>query len=98
MTGETYSTDFPTKNAFQRTFGGEWDAFVTKLNPSGSLVYSTYLGGSGMDWGRGIAVDSSGNAYVTGETYSPDFPTKNAFQRTYGYGGGIWDVFVTKLK
>ena len=98
VTGLTDSTDFPTtQNAFQRTFIG--DAFVTKLNPSGSLVYSTYLGGSGMDWGRGIAVDSSGNAYVTGWTDSPDFPTQNAFQRRYGgYGGGGEDVFVTKLK
>ncbi len=57
------------------------DAFVTKLNAAGSaLVYSTHLGGSAWDVGTGIAVDSSGNAYVTGTTYSSDFPTANAFQ------------------
>src|SRR5439155_12142857 len=68
VTGDTESTDFPTtSNAYQPTFNtlGGIDAFVTKLNASGSaLVYSTYLGGA--DYGRGIAVDSSGNAYVTG--------------------------------
>ena len=95
VTGVTGSTNFPTQNAFQRTFGGNGDAFVTQLNPSGSLVYSTYLGGSGGDVGVGIAVDSSGNAYVTGDTESTGFPTQNAFQRTFGGG---WDAFVTKLK
>ncbi len=69
----------------QRLAGGFTDAFVTKLNAAGSaLVYSTYLGGSGGgdygDTGNGIAVDSSGNAYVTGYTDSTDFPTANAFQ------------------
>ena len=67
VTGSTCSTDFPTMNPLQPANGGGDDAFVTKLNPTGSaLVYSTYLGGSGSDVGNGIAVDSSGNAYVTG--------------------------------
>ena len=98
VTGVTESTDFPTTpGAFQTIYGGGEDAFVTKLNPTGTaLVYSTYLGGSGLDGGNGIAVDAAGNAYVTGATGSPDFPTTpGAFQTTYG--GGIYDAFVTKF-
>ncbi len=96
VTGYTDSTNFPTQNAYQGSNRGDRDAFVTKLNPQGnSLVYSTYLGGSGMDVGNGIAVDSSGNAYVTGKTESTDFPTQNAYQGRYG--GGTYDAFVTKL-
>ncbi len=98
VTGYTYSTNFPTKNAFQGTNHGAGDVFVTKLNASGSaLVYSTYLGGSGSEVGYSIAVDSAGNAYVTGFTSSTDFPTKNALQPTNhgGYYGD--DAFVTKL-
>ena len=99
VTGNTHSLDFPTINAFQNSKGGGvfgTDAFVAKLNPSGNvLIYSTYLGGSdNTDAGRGIAVDSSGNAYVTGVTFSPDFPTVNAFQDTLA---GDADAFVTKL-
>ena len=64
--------------------GGQFDAFVAEINPTqlgaASLVYSTYLGGSDQDASYGIAVDGSGNAYVTGFTYSLDFPTKNAYQ------------------
>src|SRR2546426_98513 len=91
----TFSGDFPTKNAFQSASGGGADTFVTKINAAGSaLVYSTYLGGTNTDFGRGIAVDSFGNAYVTGFTYSVDFPTKNAFQSA---NAGIPDAFVTKV-
>ncbi len=95
VTGYTHSTDFPTKNPFQANFGGgDVDAFVTKLNTAGSgLVYSTYLGGSGNDGGLGIAVNA-GNAYVTGSTYSSDFPTMNPFQASYAGGG---DAFVAKI-
>jgi hypothetical protein len=72
------------------------DAFVAKLNPAGSaLVYSTYLGGSDVNWGNGIAVDSSGNAYVTGSTTSIDFPIANPLQASFG--GGNYDAFVAKL-
>src|SRR5439155_834674 len=83
--------------AFQTTLHGGGDAFVTKLNPTGSaLVYSTYLGGSGFDSGFRIAVDGAGNAYVTGDTFSTNFPTTSgAFQTTFG--GGVRDAFVTKL-
>ncbi len=81
ITGDTNSTDFPTKNAYQAANAGGRDAFVTKLSPAGNeLVYSTYLGGSGVDNSNGIAIDSSGNAYVSGWTNSTNFPTKNAYQ------------------
>ena len=86
VTGNTYSSDFPTTpGAFQTNYGGNRDAFVTKINPTGSaLVYSTYLGGSGEDLGFGIAVDSAGNAYVTGYTGSNNFPTTpNAIRKTF---------------
>jgi hypothetical protein len=98
VTGGTGSTDYDvTTGAFQMTKGGITDVFVTKLNATGSgLVYSTYLGGTVSDFGYGIAVDGSGNAYVTGGTGSTDYDiTTGAFQTTYG--GGFTDVFVTKL-
>jgi len=98
VTGGTSSADFPTtRGAFDRTLGGDSDAFVTKLNASGSApVYSTYLGGSSADAGNGIAVDTRGRAYVTGSTQSADFPTTpGAFDRTFN--GGFNDAFVTKL-
>lgn len=98
VTGYTYSTNFPTTTgAFQTAFGGTYDAFVTKLNAAGSaLIYSTYLGGNQGDLGRSIAVDSYGNAYVTGTTQSTNFPTSaGAFQTAFG--GGTDDAFVTKL-
>jgi hypothetical protein len=95
VTGQTVSTNFPTVNALQSTICGSSDAFVTKINASGSaLVYSTYLGGSGDDIGSGIAVDASGNAYVTGYTVSHNFPTVNAVQSIFG---GSVDAFVTKI-
>jgi hypothetical protein len=95
VTGETASTNFPTKNALQSASGGSLDAFVAKLDPTGStLIYSTYLGGSGGDLGNGIAVDGAGNAYITGSTASPNFPTKNALQPALGGGS---DAFIAKL-
>ena len=96
VTGETNSKNFPLANAFQPTYGGDDDAFVTKLSPSGeALVYSTYLGGSGTDIGFAITVDKNGSAYVAGQTRSTNFPTQNPFQATFGGGGG--DAFVTKF-
>ncbi|HTT61525.1 MAG TPA: SBBP repeat-containing protein [Bryobacteraceae bacterium] len=91
VTGYTYSVDFPTNNAYQSAppakvqgvSPGQWpSAFVTKFSPDGSsLVYSTYLGGNGLDYAYAIAVDSGGNAYVTGQTNSVDFPvTSGAYQ------------------
>lgn len=98
VTGRTYSSDFPTTaSAFQPTFGGTDDIFVSKLNAAGSaLLYSTYVGGSDSDEGSDIAIDSSGNAYITGLTGSFDFPiTANAFQKTPF--DGPFDAFVSKL-
>jgi hypothetical protein len=98
VAGTTSSTDFPTANPLQSACGGFFcnDAFVAKLNPAGSaLVYSTYLGGSDVDYGSGIAVDGAGNAYVTGFTCSTDFPTNTPFQPSFD--GGNYDVFVAKL-
>jgi len=96
ITGETESSDFPMANAIYESYrGGTYDVFVTKLNASGSArVYSTYLGGSGSDEASSIAVDTSGNVYVTGYTQSTDFPTANAI---YGTSSGNMDVFISKL-
>jgi len=95
VTGHTKSVGFPTKGAYQGVLAGQYDAFVTKLSLAGdALVYSTYLGGSDDDKAYKIAVDTGGNAYVTGYTESVNFPTKNPFQ---GALLGVADVFVTKL-
>ena len=96
VTGNTTSSNFPTANPLQASFGGgATDAFVTKINASGSArVYSTFLGGSGNDFANGIAVDGSGNAYVTGGTFSTDFPTANPLLSRYGEGS---NGFVTKI-
>ena len=97
VTGFTESIDFPTTvGALQTTLRGLSDAFVTKLNSTGSaLVYSTYLGGSSREVGDGVAVDSSSNTYVTGFTTSSDFPTTaGAPQTTFG---GSADAFVSKI-
>src|SRR4029077_837151 len=110
VTGFTDSTNFPTKNPFQPAYAGgnpdsfPADVFVTKFDPSGTnLIYSTYLGGSRGDLGHGIAVDSDGNAYITGSTNSTDFPTTlGAFQTTLGGGtcnnnAHCSDAFIAKL-
>jgi hypothetical protein len=95
--GETGSTNFPTTaGAFDTSRNGAFDAFVTKLNASGSaLVYSSYLGGLEVEFVAGAAVDASGNAYMAGITRSADFPTTpGAFDTTQN---GLFDVFVTRL-
>ncbi len=99
VTGGTSSSDYPILNPFQGTHGGHFfDVFVTKLSTSGSsLIYSTYIGGEGYEYGRSIAVDNSGSAYVTGYTTSSNFPTLNPYQSTYQGGYHDGDVFVTKL-
>ncbi|MPZ70986.1 MAG: hypothetical protein GEU71_15895, partial [Actinobacteria bacterium] len=95
VTGSTSSTNFPTVAPIQGTYGGSFDAFVTKLSAAGStLIYSTYLGAVGSDSGNGIAVDAASFAYVTGYTGSAGFPLKDPFQAT---NGGMLDAFVTKL-
>ena len=97
VTGWTNSNDFPTQNPVQGSNAGPSDAFITKVAPAGThLIYSTFLGGSSFEWDvNGIAVDSSGGAYVTGHTESTDFPTQNPIQS--GHAGGDTDVFITKI-
>jgi len=101
-TGGTRSPDFPTtRGAFDTTFNGSMDGFVTKLTPDGSaLVFSTFLGGTDFDAGIGIALyigfTPTGYVYITGNTWSPDFPTTpGAFDRSHN--GPTYDVIVTKL-
>ena len=100
VAGSTASANFPTISAFQPALsdstGRTADVFVMKLNPSGSmLIYSTYVGGADTDVGLGLAVDSTGSAYVTGTTLSANFPVTQAFQRARG--GMFSDAFVFKL-
>jgi hypothetical protein len=95
VTGFTTSTNFPISSPIEGTNAGGIDVFVTKLNPSGSaLVYSTYLGGSSDDFGQSIAVDSSGTAYITGQTDSANFPTVSPIQGSLAGGS---DAFISKL-
>ena len=99
VAGFTISSSFPTANAYQASWGGSSDGFVTKLNAYGgtgavTLAYSTYLGGNSVDHAMGIAVDAAGAAYVTGDVGSTNFPTANAYQAS---SGGGYDGFVTKL-
>jgi hypothetical protein len=97
VVGETLGSDFPTTaGAFRRSNSGQYDMFVTKLNPTGSaLAYSTFAGGTQVDNGQGVAVDSGGNAYALGFTSSTDFPTTpGAFDTT---ANGAFDATVTKL-
>src|SRR5580658_564990 len=95
VTGLTESSDFPVQNALYPTLNGGQDAFIAKFSPAGdTLVYSTYLGGSGSDNAQGIAVDSDQNVYIAGSTQSSDFPvTSGAYQTTSGSSCS----FVTKL-
>ncbi|MFN2545305.1 MAG: SBBP repeat-containing protein [Actinomycetota bacterium] len=109
VAGATESAGLRTKNAAQPVWGGlspnpqvllpipnrRTDAFVAKFDPAGQLVYSTYLGGTSTDGASAIAVDAAGDAYVTGATFSSDFPTKDPYQATVHAGDG--DAFLTKL-
>jgi hypothetical protein len=96
VSGYTYSSDFPTQNAFQSSRAGGADVFVTELNAAGTaLIYSTYLGGSGQDRALGMAIDAVGSVYLTGDTYSTDFPTTPNAVQLYNHGQG--DIFVSKL-
>ncbi len=95
ITGFTTSPGFPTLGAIQPTFGGVEDVFVAKINAAGSaLIYSTFLGGDRAEEAKQIAIDPLGNAYITGYTFSLNFPLVNALQRNYG---GSVDAFVTKI-
>jgi len=100
IAGTTTSLDLPAVNAWQSVAGGDQDAFVAKIAGDGShVVYATYLGGTGSDEAYGIAVDRSGNAYITGATASVDFPTSDAFQAkcVLVQSNCQGEAFVTKL-
>jgi uncharacterized protein (TIGR03437 family) len=98
ITGATNSSDFPTRNAIQpyRGLGGlsSDNAFLTHFSAGGSLLFSTFFGGHTNDWADGVTVDASGSIYLTGTTYSTDFPVKAAYQPSLG---GASDIFVTKF-
>ncbi|MCC6908616.1 MAG: SBBP repeat-containing protein [Phycisphaerales bacterium] len=89
VTGGTASTDFPDVN---NSSHGTYDAFLVKVNSAGSILWSTMLGGSGVDMGRALAIDGDGDLYVAGETGSWDFEGQNN-----SIHGGVRDAFVTKL-
>jgi hypothetical protein len=89
IAGWTTSSDFPTVNAYQAFNQGGKDAFVTKIGPDGTILYSTYLGGSSDDVATDIAVDAGGNAYVVGYTKSSDFPSPSSGQRLSGPQNGF---------
>lgn len=94
VAGSTYSSDFPVRGAAAPRISGNADAFVTKFAADGALVYSTFLGGGGFDAGHAIAVDGEGNAYVTGQTLSSNFPVSPG---AFSASRGKVDAFITKL-
>ena len=97
VTGMTASSDFPvTSGAYSNENSGGQDAFVFKLDPTGHMLYSTYLGGEKDDYGYAITIDSGGNAYVAGQTSSIAFPTTPGSLQTSNHGG-LADCFLTKL-
>jgi hypothetical protein len=97
VTGTTESPDFPTTPGFDQTYNGSGDAFVVKLDPTGTeLLYSSFLGGKNKDQGCSVAVDPSGKVYIAGNTKSTDFPTtEDAFAQT---NSGNFDIFVSAYK
>ncbi len=95
VVGNTLSSDFPTVGAFDTTYNGSEDAFLTKLSPTGSsIAHSTYLGGASEENGEAVVVDPSGNSYAIGTTHSADFPTPGGFDSSLG---GFGDAFVVKI-
>jgi hypothetical protein len=94
VAGETDSTNFPVLNGFQTQIGGRQDAFLAKFSGAGTKLYGTYLGGVGDDRATAIAVDASGNAYITGSTFSTNLPVASAFQPKLGGGQ---DAFAAKI-
>jgi hypothetical protein len=95
-TGRTNSPTFPvTPGAFDTTLNGDWDVFALKLDPAGGLEYATYLGGEQLDWGTDLALDNAGTVYITGGTFSTDFPTSpGAYDSS---SNGSRDIFLTRL-
>ena len=104
IAGQTNSGDFPMLGGISedRTYnGGELDGFAVKFSPTGTMIYSTFLGGSAADAGRSIAVDSVRDAYITGTTLSSDFPIRNytrSYDSTFNSESGTTDAFISKLR
>jgi hypothetical protein len=104
VTGQTLSTEFPVLNAFQDYFAGGdddfhtigGDAFVSKFASDGTLIWSTYLGGTERDSGQSLSLDSAGNIYIVGVTSSPDFPVTNDSMYP-NFLGDQYDLFITKM-
>lgn len=94
VVGTTTSANFPTRGALQSRSGGNLDIFVTKFDGNGAIVYSTYLGGAGVDFAKAIRVDAQGNVYLAGSTASADFPAPRGFQTRFN---GPISAFVLKL-
>jgi hypothetical protein len=95
VAGTTYSSSFPIKKAWDATFNGKSDAFIAKFASTGkSLVFSTFLGGGGSDEMEGMALDGDGNIWVSGYTYSTNFPMRNAYDQTIN---GNCDGFISRL-
>jgi hypothetical protein len=101
VTGSTASSDFPMVNAYQSTYPGSFNAFLTRISADGSsLLYSTYFGGNGSDIPASVAIDSSSDALIAGNTSSTNLPVSSAYQSTVSpNGGGVWGNygFVTKF-
>ncbi|MEW5989259.1 MAG: hypothetical protein AB1791_21750, partial [Chloroflexota bacterium] len=98
VAGQIFGADFPTTlGAYDTSFNGQWDVFMSRLDPTGSaLEYSTFLGTASLDYGMAIAIGPDGTAYVTGYTDAGDFPTTDgAYDGSYG--GGLFDAFVSRL-
>jgi len=97
IVGGTTSVDFPTTQPLQARFGGLYDTFVMKIDPTcRTILYSGYFGSNNQDYGNGVAVDLDGNAYVVGTTFEDTFPTTNGVVQE-NYGGGECDAFVAKI-
>ena len=94
ITGETFSTNFPVLNAFQSNNGGSGDAFCVKFSSAGNRLWATYFGGSRRDEAHSCAIDASGNVYITGETFSNNFPVFNGFQSNLE---GASDAFIVQF-
>jgi len=98
VVGRSAAADFPVESAYQDSNSGSIDATVSKFSPDGTLIFSTYLGGSDADWANCVTLDSSDNIIIGGVTGSEDFPLKNPFQDTcYGGSESDADCFITKL-
>ncbi len=94
IVARTTSSDFPTENAYQENATGGYDVVIAKYDPTGSIIFSTYFGGSGDDWGTSIQTDSSGDIYIMGTSDSSDLPLVNSYQN---YIAGGLDIFVAKI-